>query len=57
MKKLNVVKNKMKFFFEIFLCKNHPPMHHMKDKVMNFAPRNKSIMTNKPPSTILERFL
>ena len=40
----------------MFLKKN-PPTRHIKYKVINFAPNNKLIMTNKLPSTNLERFL
>ena len=46
-----------------FFCENHPPTRHMKYKVINFAPRNKSIIYNqlqimakKLSSTNLERF-
>ena len=53
LKKKIILKNKN---FEIF-CKNYPPRGHIKYKVIIFAPINKSIMANEPPSTSLERFL
>ena len=49
------------FLFEIF-CENHPPpppthTRHIKYKVIDFAPSNKSIMANKLASINLEHFL
>ena len=35
----------------------HPPARHIKYKVIDFAPINKSIMLYKLPWTNLERFL
>ena len=49
----------MKFFFlkiEIFF-ENHPPTRHIKYKRIDFAPCNRSIITNELLSTNLERFL
>ena len=37
--------------------KKHPPTRHIKYKVIDFAPINKSIMAYKLPWTNLERFL
>ena len=48
----------MKNFFlkyEIFR-KNHPPTRHLKYKVIDFTPSNKSITTNKLHSSNVERF-
>ena len=50
-KNLHVIRKE--FFFEIF-CENHPTTRRIEFKVI---PSNKSIMANKLPSTILERFL
>ena len=46
---------KVKNIKYIFL--NHHPTRHIKYKVINFAPDNKSIVANKVPSTNLEKFL
>ena len=48
-----------KLFFLKFenFCENHPPTRHMKYKVIDFAPCNKSFMANELLSTHLERFL
>ena len=40
-----------------FFYENHPPTRHIKNKVINFAPNNKSIEANKLLSINLERFL
>ena len=45
------------FFFLNFFYENHPPTRHVKYKVIDFAPINKSIMANKLLLTNLERFL
>ena len=37
--------------------KINPPTRHIKNKRIDFAPCNKSIMTNKHPLTNLKRFL
>ena len=42
--------------FEIFY-ENHPPTRHIKYKMIDSAPCNKSIMANKLRSTNLERFI
>ena len=43
MKKLNTIKMKKTFFlFETF-CENHPPIRHIKYKVINFALSKTSI--------------
>ena len=56
-KKLNVlIILKFSFQFEIF-CENHFPTRHIKYKVINFAPSNKSIVASKLSSTNSERFL
>ena len=57
MKKLNVPKNDSfyKNNFEIY-CKNYTPTRHIKYKVINLAPINKSVMTNKLPSSNLDFF-
>ena len=56
--KLNVKnKNDIYFFkFEIF-CEIHLPTRHIKYKVIDFAPSNKSIMAKKLPSNNLDFFL
>ena len=53
-----------KEIFKKKISENHPPTRHLKYKVINFAPSNKStinnqlqIMAKKLPSTNLERFL
>ena len=50
MKKLNVIDKKETFLinFETF-CEIHSPTRHVKHKVIDFAPSNKSIITNKLP--------
>ena len=50
MKNFNVIKKINIFFlkFEIFF-KKHPPTRHIKYKVIDFAPINKSIMVYKFP--------
>ena len=56
-KKTKVIKQK-KFSLKFdFFYEHHPPTRHMKYKVIDFAPRNKSIMANKLLSTNLKRFL
>ena len=52
MKSKSIFKN----FFETFVWK-HTPTRHIKYKVIDFAPVNKSIMAYKLPWTKLERFL
>ena len=47
MENFNVIKKNFFFKFEI-LCKNIPP-RHIKYKVIDFAPINKSIMAYKLP--------
>ena len=42
--------------FEI-LYENHPPARHLKNKRINFAHCNKSILANRLHSTNLERFV
>ena len=59
-KKLNVKKMKRKTIkkkIEIFFCEKHHPTRHLKYKVINFAPSNKSVEASKLPSTNLERLL
>ena len=57
MKKLNVLNN-IDFVFNLrFLCKIHPPTRHIKYKLIDSAPSNKSVMANKLPITNLERLL
>ena len=51
----NKTKKKTFFLFKIF-CENQLP-RHIKYKVINFAPINKLVMSNKLSSTNLERFL
>ena len=50
MKKLNVIKNEHLKKIEV-ICKNHPLKCHMKYKVIDFTPSNKSIMAKKLLST------
>ena len=49
----------MKFFFLKFkiFYENHHPTRHIKYKMRDFVPFNKSIMANKLRSTNLERFI
>ena len=57
MKKI-IVEKITRFFSksEIF-CKIRPHTSHIQNTVIDFAPNNKSIMSNKITSTILERIL
>ena len=56
MKKIKCHKIKRKFFFYTF-CENHPPTRHIKYKVIDFAPSNKSVMANKLLLANLELFM
>ena len=51
MKNLNV---KKKFLLKLKFFVKHPSTRHIKNKVINFAPNNKSIMAYRLPSTNLE---
>ena len=46
---------KRKYFFSLrFFGKSYPLTRHIKNKVISFAPSNKSVMANKLLSTNLE---